>query len=174
MPRTGEFFAWAVGCGLAIGVLFTVVLFLGVLGARDFMLQDYPPAIRERYGRPKSARGKRVAAIAGAVALVGVVGILAVALWRLPAIVPDPGPLVVFGFVWVILQVFNIYDLVVLDWLVVTVWRPPMVVLPGTEDMPEYRDMGFHVRGFLKGIAILTGLAIVVAGVHTLISAIAR
>lgn len=173
MRHVTDFFAWAPGYGLAVGALFTAVLFLGALASRDFLLQDYPPAIRERYGRPKSARGRRVAAVSAAVVAVGLVGILATAVWHLPAIVPDPGLFVVFAFVWVILQTFNVYDLVVLDWLVVAVWRPAVVVLPGTEDMPEYRELGFLVRGFFKGVVILTVLAAVVTGIHALVAVIA-
>jgi hypothetical protein len=42
--------------GLVLSLLLSGVLLAGALSARDFMVQDYPPAIRARYG-PKSARG---------------------------------------------------------------------------------------------------------------------
>jgi hypothetical protein len=43
--------------------LFSVILLLGALVARDFMVQDHPPAIRNRYG-PKSLQGRGVTFIA--------------------------------------------------------------------------------------------------------------
>lgn len=64
----------------------------------------------------------------------------------------------------IILQTFNVFDLIVLDWLIVVAWRPALVVLPGTEGMPDYRDLGFHLRAFTKGIIIcLAGAAIATA-----------
>ncbi|MEV5561057.1 hypothetical protein AB0L44_46110 [Nonomuraea wenchangensis] len=167
----GTLAGWAALYGLAVSALFTAVLFGGALAARDPMVQDYPPAIRERYG-PKSPRGQRVARWAGLVVAIGVVGILAVALMHLTRLAPNAGALVVFGYAWIILQTFNLFDLVVLDWLIVVTWRPALVVLPGTEDMPDYRDLGFHVRGFAKGLLICTVGAALATAVYILLRAL--
>ncbi len=52
------------------------------------------------------------------------------------------------------LLTFNVYDLVVLDWLVFVCWRPAAIVLPGTEGRPDYGDLRFHVDALVKGIAL--------------------
>ncbi|MFI6743959.1 hypothetical protein ACIBI9_64790 [Nonomuraea sp. NPDC050451] len=54
------------------------------------MVQDYPPAIRDRYG-PKSPRGQRVARLASLIVAVGVVAILALALTHLNELAPGSG-----------------------------------------------------------------------------------
>lgn len=56
---------YGLGYGLALSVLFTAAVFAGAAMSRDFLLNDYPPAIQRRYGRPKSARGHRVATLFG-------------------------------------------------------------------------------------------------------------
>jgi hypothetical protein len=62
---------WAMLYGLLVSALVTAVLLGGALLAPDFMVQDYPPAIRDRYG-PKSPRGRTVASLAGLAVAVGV------------------------------------------------------------------------------------------------------
>ena len=59
--------------------------------------------------------------------------------------------------------VVNLWDLVVLDWL----WfcRSPKVRLPGTEGMDkEYRDLWFHLRGFLIGVGIGAVVSLLASG----------
>ncbi|MEV0351535.1 hypothetical protein AB0H88_37665 [Nonomuraea sp. NPDC050680] len=162
---------WALTYGLAVSALFTAVLFGGALAARDFMVQDYPPAIRDRYG-PKSPRGQRVARLSGLIVAIGVVAILAIALTHLARLAPGAGVLVAFVYAWIILQTFNLFDLIVLDWLVVVTWRPALVVLPGTENMPDCRDLGFHLRGFAKGIIVCSVGAAIAAGLFAVLRAL--
>jgi hypothetical protein len=127
------------------------------------MVQDYPRAIRERYG-PKSARGQRVTLIASLVVAFGVVAIFITALVHLQSLVPGAGLLVAFVYSALILLTFNVFDLIVLDWLIVVSWRPSIVVLPDTKDMADYRGMGFHLRAFATGLIIcLIGAGIAAA-----------
>jgi len=48
-------------------------------------------------------------------------------------------------------MVFNVFDLLVLDWLLFCTIQPRFMALPGTEGMAAYGDYGFHAVGFLKG-----------------------
>lgn len=118
----------------------------GLLVARDALLDDYPPAIRERHG-PQSPRGKRTAAVMGLLnallfVAVPVVGVLdlhgrtegALGFW----------PAFVLGGVAFLVLVLT--DLLVLDWLLFCTVRPRFMVLPRTDGMPEYRDYAFHWR----------------------------
>ena len=59
-------------------------------------------------------------------------------------------PAFVYGFIAVF--VFNLFDLLVLDWLLFCTIQPRMMVLPGTQGMAGYRDYRFHFIGFLKGL----------------------
>jgi len=60
------------------------------------------------------------------------------------------------------LLVFNTFDLIILDWLLFCTVQPKLMVLPGTEGMPGYRDYRFHFIGFLKGLifCMMGGLVI--------------
>lgn len=46
----------------------------------------------------------------------------------------------------------NLFDLVAIDYLLIVRLRPDFVLLPGTAGMAEYGDVGFHLRGFVKGL----------------------
>lgn len=65
-----------------------------------------------------------------------------------------------------ILSVFNLFDLLIADWLVFVFIQPKIIILPGTEGMAGYKDYGFHFRGFLKGIGfcLVGGLVLAAAG----------
>ncbi|MFF4666260.1 hypothetical protein [Streptomyces sp. NPDC001282] len=136
----------ALASALVLVALFTMVVVGALLAARDALLADYPPAIRERYGS-QSERGRRVAAAAGLLnALVFVAvpvgGVLAL---RDRADGPlgfwPPFALGAFCFLALVL-----FDLLVLDWWLFCLVQPRFMVLPGTEGMPQYRDFAFHVR----------------------------
>ncbi|MBZ0280200.1 MAG: hypothetical protein K8L97_05635 [Anaerolineae bacterium] len=56
-----------------------------------------------------------------------------------------------------IAHIFNLFDAVVLDWLILTVMKPKFAIPPGAEGM-EYllADMSMQFKNFLKGIVICT------------------
>lgn len=68
---------------------------------------------------------------------------------------------------------WNLLDLVLLDWFLLMTLKPSFMILPGTEGMKGYRDYAFHFRKFLNGIVftlILSGIVTVIAmGVEALI-----
>jgi hypothetical protein len=64
---------------------------------------------------------------------------------------------------------FNLWDWLILDWLVVCAITPAWVVIPGTEGHPGYQDYRFHFRGFVKGIPLSAVLGLVAAAIATLI-----
>jgi hypothetical protein len=47
--------------------------------------------------------------------------------------------------------VANLWDWLIIDWLVVCAITPRWLVIPGTEGHPAYKDYWFHFRGFLIG-----------------------
>ena len=63
-----------------------------------------------------------------------------------------------FGVVFI----FNLVDLLVLDWLLFCTITPGFMAIPGTEGDPAYKDYGFHFRAFLVGtlLSIVAGLVI--------------
>lgn len=141
------------------------VLLLGVLWMNpEILLNDYPPDIQEKYG-PMSDRSKRqrlpVALLIGSVGL----GIVILSFSEVRA---DGGGrisfLTAFVHLFVMLSVFNVVDLLVLDWPLVAI-RPGFMVLPGTEGSAGYEDYWFHFRGFLIGNVLILVASGLMAGV---------
>jgi len=64
-----------------------------------------------------------------------------------------------------IIFVFNIVDWLILDWLIFCTLTPGFLVIPGSEGMPEYKDYGFHFRGFLLGTIYSTFGGLIIAGI---------
>jgi hypothetical protein len=69
----------------------------------------------------------------------------------------------------VILMMFNLVDLIVIDWLIFNTLQPRFIILPGTEGMAGYHDYGFHFRQFLKGTAGSLVVSLMIAAITTLV-----
>ena len=153
---------------LAYGAVLSGILcalLLGLLWSNpEILLKDYPPDIQAKYG-PMSERTKRqrvaVAIFFGAVVL----SIVAASFIEVRA---DSGGHIPFrtAFVhlFVMFWLFNLVDLLILDWPLVAM-RPSFVVLPGTEGLAGYKDYGFHFRGFLIGTVLVLVTSALIAGV---------
>lgn len=153
--------------GLAASVLFTLVLLIGFRISKDFLIDDYPPAIQERYAKPKSSRGRRVATAVGAI-FWGVCFLPLLTLTLLDVRAESGGEL---GFLpaaacaAIIFTTISVYDLLVIDWLIFAGLQPRLMTLPGTEGMKEYRDLAFHVTQGLKGSPMIIAFGLVTGGV---------
>jgi hypothetical protein len=130
------------------------VLLLGVLWINpEVLLNDYPPDIREKHG-PMSERSKRqripIAIIIGAVAV-------SIVIASLSSVRDGDGTihlLPAFVHLFVMLSVFNLVDLLLLDWPLVAI-QPRFMVLPGTEGAAGYKSYWFHFHGFLIGTVLI-------------------
>jgi len=63
-----------------------------------------------------------------------------------------------FAYAFGVLFIFNLVDLIILDWLIVCWLEPRWVILPGTEHIVIPKQYLHHFKGFLVGTV---GLAIV-------------
>lgn len=151
--------------GLIFGAVFcAATLIIGRVNA-EMLLNDYPPDIRAKYGpmSPVIRKQAQVASLPLLVAL-GVVVFLALAQLR-----QLTGTLTFLNTIIVaitLFQIWNLIDLVVLDWFILMTLRPRFMILPGTEGMPGYQDYGFHFRKFLNGMIftlILSGIVAALA-----------
>lgn len=75
-----------------------------------------------------------------------------------------------FGYSYLIWTVVNWYDAFVIDCL--WVCHDRRVRIPGTEDMKEYQDYWFHIKGSLKGQALGLLAALVAGGLTALLAAV--
>ena len=150
----------AVADGLVLSAVLWVLL-VGVLWLNpEIMLNDYPPDIRAKHG-PISARSKRQKAWVSVLFLLVVMAIVAWSVRSLRASINGTIPFeTAFVHLFVMFMVFNLVDLVLIDWPLVAL-KPKFAVLPGTEGLAGYEDYWFHVRGFFigtAGILVLSGL----------------
>ena len=150
--------------------LFMSVAFLGIAYLNpEIWLGDYPPDIRERYG-PMSIKARRQRMLAGIPVVSFLLGTIVFSTVRLAQ--GDGGDSAFFAVLlgtFLMLLVFNVVDLVILDWLIFVTIRPRMIVLSGTEGMEGYHDYGFHFRAFLKGVVGSFAASLVVAGIVVVI-----
>lgn len=75
-----------------------------------------------------------------------------------------------FGYSYLIWTVVNWYDAFVIDCL--WVCHDRRVRIPGTEDMKEYQDYWFHIKGSLKGQGLGLPVALLVGVLTALLTAI--
>ncbi len=142
--------------GLLYGAVLAFLLNWVLLGSLylnpEIGWRTYPPAVKEKFG-PISARASRQRLVFGVVFLLLIVGTIVLALRQLEAQVPEPLTFAqAFLCTWLILIVFNVVDLLVVDWLIFIRLQPRFIFLPGTEGMAEYADFRFYLDGFIKGL----------------------
>ncbi|NMM61878.1 hypothetical protein HBE96_04080 [Clostridium sp. P21] len=69
----------------------------------------------------------------------------------------------VFLHLWIICMMWNVVDLLILDWLIFCTITPKCFILPGTEGCKGYKDYKFHFIGFIRGCGYMTLCALVFA-----------
>ncbi len=137
--------------GLILSLVLTILTVASGAIALDMFVSDYPPDIRQRYG-PMSPRAARLRPYIAALLFVTVLVVPIIGLFALRAQIDYVPFLPAFAFSGITLLVFNVFDLIILDWLFFCTIQPRSMVLPGTEGMAGYRDYRFHFIGFLKGL----------------------
>jgi hypothetical protein len=134
--------------------------------ALDMFVSNYPPDVRQKYG-PMSPRAARLLPFVATLLYLIILVVPITGLFALQAKDQPISLLPAFVFSAVTFLVFNVYDLIILDWIFFCTIQPRAMILPGTEGMAGYRDYRFHFIGFLKGLgfSIVGGLLIAVAWV---------
>jgi hypothetical protein len=65
----------------------------------------------------------------------------------------------------IVFMSWNIFDLLIIDWLIFCILQPKYIVLPGSEGNKAYKDYMFHFICFLKGCIISLMGSIIIAGI---------
>lgn len=127
------------------------------------MINDYPKDIRDAVPA-KTAEEKRLSLWLGIPLLLVMLGI---PVWSCVLLrrSGDAGFVDLFVNAFGVGFVFNVVDLVIIDWLVFCLITPALVVIPGTEGMSGYKNYAFHFRAFLKGTVLCAVTGLVTAGV---------
>ena len=147
--------------GMIFGVVFSAaMLIIGRINA-EMILNDYPPDIREKYGAMSEATRKQANLMTlPLLATLGLVVVLGLGQLReISGALTFIETLIVST---VIFQMWNLLDLILLDWFLLMTLKPKFMILSGTEGMAGYRDYKFHFRKFLNGIVFTFILALIV------------
>lgn len=157
--QSGDVVRIALLFALPACVLFAGIILLMVSGNPRLMLQDYPKDVQAAVP-PKTAQEKRQTlywAIPFWLVLLGFPTAAAVATKTAGG-----------GLLEIILAAFgvglivNLFDWLVLDWLIFCTWTPRFAVIPGTTGFAGYKDYGMHFRGFLIGTVVSVILGVVI------------
>ena len=150
-----------------VGLATLFLLGLVVYNPR-LMMQDYPPAIKAVVP-PRTDREKRLSTWLGLpfLLILFVYPVHAAFTFQAQA-GGEAGFLPLFGYAFGIAFAFNLWDWLVLDWLIFCTLTPKWFVLPGSEGHPAYKDYAFHFRGFLIGTAFSALMGMIAAGIVAL------
>ena len=146
--------------GLIYSLLLSISLFLMVLVNPRLMLHGYPKEIRKSVIR-QTKREKRQTITYGVVFLLTflfypfLLGLYYGLQYHLKF--ED-----IMLFVWGVTMFFNLWDLIILDWLVVCTLTPKFIIIPGTAGNKGYKNYWFHFSGFLKGTVITLVLSMII------------
>jgi hypothetical protein len=154
---------------LQFGIVFSVGFALIALGALylnpRIMLASYPKEVQARLP-PLTPSEKRQQTVLGifvwGYALVG----LFYANAQFAARSGQAAFLPLFLNTYLVFEIVNLFDLLVIDYLVLLVLKPPSLFIPGTLALGQDHGFGFHFKGFLKGSV----LGVVISAVIALIS----
>jgi hypothetical protein len=145
--------------GLPACALFAVILPLMVSRNPRLMLQDYPKDVQAAVP-PKTAQERRQTLYWGIPFWLVLLGFPATAAVATKLAGGDLLAIILSAFGVGI--VVNLFDWLILDWLIFCTWTPSFAVIPGTAGFAGYKDYGMHFRGFLIGTAISVVLGIII------------
>jgi hypothetical protein len=154
--------------GIVFSLLFSALLLVMIKINPEGLVDGLPPDIKARYG-PVSEKTQRQHKPFVLLFFLIMLGVPLLSIRRYSLMTGGaPTFLDVFVIIFTLFLVFNIVDLLILDWLIFCTITPKFIVLPGTKGMAGYKDYGFHFRGFLKGCVICFVSGLVFAGIATL------
>lgn len=150
------------------GGLLSVLLGSIVMGSLAYHAEiwhdDYPPDLQEKAG-PMSKRAKRERLVVAVPFLALLLGGPVFSNRRLRQ--QNGGKLslpAAAANAYAIWSVFNLFDLLVLDYAILMGLKPRFAILPGTQGTEKsYQDYKFHFIGFLKGQSYGLVLSLIIA-----------
>ncbi len=150
------------------GSVLSVLASITILGILRFnprlFLQDYPAKIQEQVP-PKDDQEKLFSLLLGIPFLVLLIVVPFLSTLSLAKQVGDERFLSLFINAFGVVFIFNLVDLLILDWLLFCLITPDFLIIPGTKGMQAYKDHRFHFRAFLIGTVISTIAGLGIAGI---------
>jgi hypothetical protein len=127
--------------------------------------QDYPPDIQDLVP-PKTFKEKQISLIVGIPFLILLFTFPLISTWMVKTQQTGESSFTLLAVhAFGVAFVFNLVDLLVLDWLIFCLITPKFIVLPGSEGAKGYKDYWFHFRGFLIGTVFSAILGVVIGAI---------
>lgn len=157
-----------------ICALFTLAV--GLVSLKDPLagVHNWPPAIQQRAQelgliQAEQMAGSKTVYVKKLVAALAIAVVFAAVVYFINGVRSFAAG---FGYSYLIWTVANWYDAFVIDCL--WVCHDRRVRIPGTENMKEYQDYWFHIKGSLKGQVLGLLVALLVGGLAALLTVILR
>lgn len=155
-------------CFLA-GFIWSVLWILYIFMILKFfpweLLHDYPEDIQQASALPfPTSRQKKSAKLSCTVFSIVIFLVLALfAITRFSASSVSFWSILSYEFI--IAMFWNVTDLLIMDWLIICLITPKIVVIPGSEGCKGYKDYLFHFKGFLTGCLYSILIAFLFSGI---------
>ncbi|WP_026499133.1 hypothetical protein [Butyrivibrio sp. WCD2001] len=155
----------AIIAGLMWSVLWIGYIFVVLKWYPWELLHDYPEDIKEAatLPEPTDKQKKQAKLVCGIICLVIFGSLLAFGLTKFAS--AQTPFLMVLIYIFILGMTWNAIDLLVMDWILVCLITPKIVVIEGTEGCKGYKDYMFHFKGFLIGCVYTAIMAIVFSGI---------
>jgi hypothetical protein len=141
--------------GAVLSTLLTVLILGSLRYNPEIWLNRYPKPVRERHGKGRSPRSEHQRKLVGLLFLAAALGVPSVGLFHFESLsgqqLSYPEALL---STYLMFFVFNLVDLLLIDWGVLVLLSPKWAYLPGTEGEPTHQTYGMHFRGFLIGLVV--------------------
>ena len=151
--------------GAVLSAAIGLVIFGSLAYNPRLWINDAPEPAR-KLAAPLSPAERRDRWIVAGILLLTIGVVTAWSAARLIARDPAPSFGTLFTHFVAVFFLFNLFDLVVIDWLVLLVMRPAFARLsiPGLSHEETVGGYGYHFVGFLKGLGFITVMGLLAAG----------
>ena len=166
MPRTMTLMFTSVLYGLLLSTSLSVLIMIMLARNPRLLLHSYPKDVRAAVP-PKSPAERRESICWAAMFLVLTISFPFAA--ALASKTSDCNFLEAFLTAFGVAFLFNLVDLLILDWLVFCTITPGFAIVPGTAGLAGYKNYAMHFRGFLGGSALSIVLGLLIATTVALI-----
>jgi hypothetical protein len=146
--------------GTLLSLIMGVLIFGSLWYNPRLWLQDYPKAIQAKVPplTPQEKQEQKLLMIPFLLAMIGI------PFWSAYQLGGEAPFLTVYLTAFLVTNIFNLFDAVVIDWLVLIVLKPKFALIPGTEDMAHLlHDPEMHLSNYLRGIVFCAGFSLVIA-----------
>ena len=148
--------------GLILSIGGSIIILGGMYLNPRIMLRSYPKEIKAQVP-PLTGAEKKQTIIMAILAYGFMLTVIFYSNAQLVARAGDAEFLPIFLNTYLVFEVLNLFDLLILDYLVTMILKPKALFIPGVEGMEQYNTFRHHFRGFLIGLGVGLVLSMVIS-----------